>query len=464
MNLNKKLKLRKDKAVSSVIGVILMVAIAVALASTVYIYMAGMINVNPQVRPSVRFIQDNSKYQLQVFSASPENINWEDFTISWKISGVVAYLNPGNELLTNGGGMPSQPVRAGQLINFNGPTDDVIIRHSPTNTLMGMWSFPGTSGSSGDDGGDDDEPVEYTLSVSMVGSGGVSKNPDQSTYSPGDSVDLTANADSGWSFSGWSGDLSGSDNPATITMNDDMNIEATFTENPPIEYTLSVSVAGSGSVTKDPDQSTYSPGDSVDLTATANSGWSFSGWSGDLSGSDNPATITMNDDMNIEATFTENPPVEVDLLIDDFESGNLNKWDTNWDLINGFYGGLYTSPYHSVECSGNDDDLISNDLNTAGALSITISFRYRIDEIDWDDDVYVQYYDGSHYDNIEEIGDDSENTWLTYSDTITNTGADAQYFISNFRLKIEGSSIDSDWWSDEHLWIDDVSITMTIIP
>ena len=376
MDLNKKLKLRNDKAVSSVIGVILMVAITVALASTVYIYMAGTINVNPQVKPSVRFIQDNSKCQLQVFSASPENINWEDFTISWKISSVDAYLNPGNEPLTNGGGMPSQLVYAGQLINFNGPTDDVIIRHSPTNTLMGMWSFPGTSGgSSGDDGGDDDEPIEYTLSISVVGSGSVTRNPDQSTYSPGDSVELTANA---------------------------------------------------------------------------NSGWSFSGWSGDLSGSDNPEMITMNGNMNIVATFTENQPVEIDLLIDDFESGNLNKWNTDWELK----WNVYTSPMRSVECDGNDNDLISNDLNTEGALSITISFRYRVHEIDSNDNVYVQYYDGNNYNDIEEIGDDLEDTWLPYSDIISNAGGDAQYFISNFRLRIRGSSIDS----TEYLWVDDVLI------
>jgi len=117
----------------------------------------------------------------------------------------------------------------------------------------------------------------------------------------------------------------------------------------------------------------------------------------------------------------------------------------------------------SVECSSNDDDLISNDLNTEDAISITISFRYRIDDIDGNDNVRVQYYDGSHYDDIEEIGDDTEDVWHTYSDTINNAGADAQYFISNFRIKIEGSSIDSGWGSsDEHLWIDDVSITMYI--
>ena len=80
MKLNKRLRLRDDKAVSAVIGVILMVAICVALAATVYMYVNGMMAVGPQVKPSVQFIKDNSRYQLQVYSTSPNDLNWGDFT------------------------------------------------------------------------------------------------------------------------------------------------------------------------------------------------------------------------------------------------------------------------------------------------------------------------------------------------------------------------------------------------
>jgi len=137
------------------------------------------------------------------------------------------------------------------------------------------------------------------------------------------------------------------------------------------------------------------------------------------------------------------------LLDDDFEA-DLSNWDTNWDLRDT----QYVSPTHSVECSSNDDNLISIDLDTSDASKIDISFRYRIDDIDDNDNVRVYYYDGTDYDAIEEIGDDSEDTWLTYTDTIDNAGADAQYFISNFRVGIGGSSIDN----NEHMWVDDVLI------
>jgi len=141
------------------------------------------------------------------------------------------------------------------------------------------------------------------------------------------------------------------------------------------------------------------------------------------------------------------------LIDDDFE-GDLSNWNTDWDIATD----QYTSFTQSIKCNYDANDLISIDLDTTGASSITISFRYRVDDIDSNDNVYVQFYDGSSYNNIEEIGDDTEDVWLTYSDTINNAGADAQYFISNFRIKIEGGSIDWEWWEDENLWIDDVLI------
>jgi len=41
----------------------------------------------------------------------------------------------------------------------------------------------------------------------------------------------------------------------------------------------------------------------VQLTATANPGWTFSGWSGDLTSSTNPDSITMNGDKFVTANF-----------------------------------------------------------------------------------------------------------------------------------------------------------------
>ena len=79
-------------------------------------------------------------------------------------------------------------------------------------------------------------------------------------------------------------------------------IEATFAED---EHTLVVTVSGNGSVVRDPDQTVYAHGAEVTLTATADPGWVFTGWSGDLNGNTNPVTITVNGDKAITATFAK---------------------------------------------------------------------------------------------------------------------------------------------------------------
>jgi uncharacterized repeat protein (TIGR02543 family) len=143
---------------------------------------------------------------------------------------------------------------------------------------------------------------EYTLAVSTVGSGSVISEPVQATYHYGDVVTLTASADPEWTFAGWSGDVISANNPTTITMDSDKTVTATFVR--PGEYTLTVNVKGGGTVDKDPDQPTYSYGDMVTLTASADHGWIFAGWSGDLSGTDNPETITITGHATVTATFT----------------------------------------------------------------------------------------------------------------------------------------------------------------
>ncbi|MGB3904332.1 MAG: C1 family peptidase, partial [Anaerolineae bacterium] len=47
----------------------------------------------------------------------------------------------------------------------------------------------------------------------------------------------------------------------------------------------------------------YEPGTEVQLTASANSGWHFTGWGGDASGASSPITDTMDSDKSIAAHF-----------------------------------------------------------------------------------------------------------------------------------------------------------------
>ncbi|MFQ5857927.1 MAG: hypothetical protein ACE5LU_20165 [Anaerolineae bacterium] len=79
----------------------------------------------------------------------------------------------------------------------------------------------------------------------------------------------------------------------------------TVTEPSTAQYTLIATIEGSGNVTFDPPGGSYDDGTVVTLTANPGSGFEFSGWSGDLSGSSNPVTITMDSDKLVTATFTQ---------------------------------------------------------------------------------------------------------------------------------------------------------------
>jgi hypothetical protein len=69
------------------------------------------------------------------------------------------------------------------------------------------------------------------------------------------------------------------------------------------QYTLTVDEVGQGSVTLNPPGGAYDAGTVVTMTATGFVDWVFCGWSGALTGVENPAAITMNSNKNVTATF-----------------------------------------------------------------------------------------------------------------------------------------------------------------
>lgn len=68
----------------------------------------------------------------------------------------------------------------------------------------------------------------YTLSVSVVGGGSVTKAPDLPSYTAGANVQLTAIPGTGWAFSAWSGDLVSTNNPENLLMDAAKSVTSTF--------------------------------------------------------------------------------------------------------------------------------------------------------------------------------------------------------------------------------------------
>ncbi len=126
-----------------------------------------------------------------------------------------------------------------------------------------------------------------TLTVNTSGSGSVSRD-DNGPYEYGDVVELTANAAADWHFDNWSGDLTGSTNPDTITLNGNKTVTAIFEEDAPTCYLLTLSHSGLGSnPSASPTNSTgcpadqYVEGETINLSgAVPDTGWHISGWTG----------------------------------------------------------------------------------------------------------------------------------------------------------------------------------------
>jgi hypothetical protein len=113
------------------------------------------------------------------------------------------------------------------------------------------------------------------------------------------------------------------------------SIRASFAINTGTDtYTLMVSISGEGAVTMDPEGNMYESGTQVLLTASATKGWVFSRWNGDITGSANPVSLTMNADKAIEAIFLEDGDIDgVASVEEQGPDGTDTSYDGNNDGI-----------------------------------------------------------------------------------------------------------------------------------
>ncbi|MDO9263408.1 MAG: hypothetical protein Q7U02_05545, partial [Desulfosalsimonadaceae bacterium] len=149
----------------------------------------------------------------------------------------------------------------------------------------------------------------HTLQVANTGMGGVRLDPPGGVYYAGTPVTLTAIPEADWTFTGWGGGLSGDDASQTLTMTTDYQVTAEFTEEPGERFILTALTDRGAVVNFWPPaaltyegsmvSAEYKPGTTVTVTAVTRPGYVFIEWGGDLSGSDNPQTLTMDGDKMI---------------------------------------------------------------------------------------------------------------------------------------------------------------------
>src|SRR5262249_41606516 len=164
-------------------------------------------------------------------------------------------------------------------------------------------------------------PQMFGLAVvkTGAGSGTVISTPDgiscgsscSGTFPSGTSVTLTATPSSGFTFTGWSGESCVGMDPCTVTITSAMTVTATF-DVAPFSLTVSNAGTGSGAVSSTPAGiscgtacvASYPYGSTVSLTAVAQAGSIFSGWSGSCTGAGS-CSVALTSAAAVTATFTQ---------------------------------------------------------------------------------------------------------------------------------------------------------------
>lgn len=202
--------------------------------------------------------------------------------------------------------------------------------------------------------------------------------PDNGSYVAGSEVILRANAAEGYIFDHWEGDISGNDNPVTVSMDKEKNIKAFFIEDNTPRYTVHTEISGGGIISQSPQGTSFAEKTEISFTAIANGGWKFTEWSGDYSGTETKYTVTsMNKDINLTARFM---PVNPNLYEAEYavinngvtETVNAGFSGTGYVNVDNKIGSSIEIPLY-VECAGEKNVAFTYANGTAVSRSFSVS-------------------------------------------------------------------------------------------
>lgn len=140
---------------------------------------------------------------------------------------------------------------------------------------------------------------EHTVTISVNGNGTVT-GANTGTYLEGTELTLTPTPAEHYEFTGWTGDVTSTANPLTITVDGDKNITANFAKK---QYTLTVFVNDENKGTIDVATGSHEYGTEVTLTASPKEGYKLLAWSNKAT---TPSiTLTMDNNKAVSAYFVK---------------------------------------------------------------------------------------------------------------------------------------------------------------
>ncbi len=179
----------------------------------------------------------------------------------------------------------------------------------------------------------------YDVTVTQSPSEGGTVTLSDTTIEEGNQLTLEAESAEEFNFTHWNGDIdSTSDNPLSITIDNDYSITANFKIK---NYTLDVYTEGEGSVKEKIVQqksTDYESGTVVELTAEPANTHTFVEWQDDVTGNDNPVQVTIDSPKEITAAFEWGSPFEEgeeDCRPLDPDNIEIEESGDQWRLVDG---------------------------------------------------------------------------------------------------------------------------------
>ncbi len=196
----------------------------------------------------------------------------------------------------------------------NSGTFSWTVPNTPTTTAIVRATAHDAAGNSASDASNYSFTIDRWVITAAAGAGG--------SIVPAGAVPVVEGASQGFSIQPAGGShvldvlvdgLSvGSDTTYTFTgVAANHTIDASFSTN---LYTLTTSAGAGGAVLRAPDLPAYVHGAPVMVTAIPDSGWAFTGWSGDTTTSGNPLALLMTANRTVAAAFSDTAPPAVHVL------------------------------------------------------------------------------------------------------------------------------------------------------
>ncbi|MEZ5591616.1 MAG: hypothetical protein R3F53_13240 [Gammaproteobacteria bacterium] len=145
-------------------------------------------------------------------------------------------------------------------------------------------------------------------------------------------------------------------------------------------FTLTTAISGPGTVLQTPDLANYSCGEQVSLTATPDAGTIFESWSGALTGSENPTTVTVVNDTTITANFSvldPQAPTISNIAITAGANSATITWDTDEPATSSVEYGVTSSYELGTQSTG---ALVTNHSLTLIGLNPDTVYHYQMDQ------------------------------------------------------------------------------------